>query len=200
MSKKQILRVILIVVVLLSSIAFSVAAMNPQALKGEIADSITAYSGDGDAPVNNALPKNAADPKWSDVLIYNVAGVTLRPRSSNTAWESTGNCLYSPSGSEWFNTPLNLPDGSKIEYLYLDYYNTSTASADAYLTRYDNLGDYFDLAGIHTSSSGGYFSEESDTIGDVVDNANYSYAINFRPNENSTDMRLCGIRVAYRLP
>lgn len=198
MIKKQVFRAVLVGIILLSSIAFTVAAM------GGITNSEKAYSGDDDTALLPAVAQKPADGKWSDVLYYNVAGVTLRPRSSNTSWESTGNCLYSPSGSELFNTPLNLPDGSVIDYLYIDYYNTSETNAEAYLSRYNNLGGYLDLVNMQTTMNGGYFSEQSSYIGNVVnsvvDNENYSYAINFRPNVNSDEMRLCGFRVAYRLP
>lgn len=196
MAKKRILGIAILLLVLLSTISFRVMADRPLVP----APQLTPFSGDEPAGTSAQPALSAFDPKWPDSLYYAVAGVTFRPRSSGTTWESSGNCLYAPSGSEFLNSALLLPEGSVIENLYLDYYNTSDASADLFLTRYNERGIQTDLISLHSTQNSGYASEESGYISMVVDNAAYSYAINFRPNLNSDEMRLCSVRIEYKTP
>lgn len=192
MAKRQFLRVGFLLIILLSTISFTVLAERQSAS--------LPYSGDEPgAPAAVALVSDEP-PKWSETLYYNIAGVTFRARSSGTTWESSGNCLYVPSGGEFLNSALVLPNGSVLEQLFLDYYNTSDTHADLYLTRYDGRGNQTDLLAINTSQTGGYVSEESGYLGLELDNDAYSYVINFRPNINTDEMRLCGIRIEYKTP
>ncbi len=52
---------------------------------------------------------------------YHVTGSALRPRSSTTEWSSdqSGGCLYATNGNPYdiFNINMNIPDGSRIDYL-----------------------------------------------------------------------------------
>ncbi len=57
---------------------------------------------------------------------FHISGPALFPRSSGVNWSTdwTGGCIYLKSGpsSIIFNKNLNLPDGSKIEYLRVYYF------------------------------------------------------------------------------
>ena len=52
---------------------------------------------------------------------YHVAGSALRPRNSDSEWDSdgSGGCLYATEGDPYdiFNIHINIPDGSQIDYL-----------------------------------------------------------------------------------
>lgn len=145
------------------------------------------------------------DLRWSTLFYYDhVAGAVLRPRDSSIEWapDSSGGCVYLSSGNT--NTILNLhldiPDGVRIDYLRIYYYDASVSDSIAWVTRYDNAGGYDDVAYVFSSGDTGYGTQLSSEILHVVDNVNYSYVLNWRPNVTGSSMALCGLRVAYRLP
>jgi hypothetical protein len=98
-----------------------------------------------------------------------------------------------------FNIHLDLPHGSSIEYLRLYYYDTVTANGHAWLTRYDDGGVFADVLYVASAHSGGYGTTLSDHSGHIVDSYGYSYVLNWRPDDLSPGLQLCGLRVAYRL-
>lgn len=55
-----------------------------------------------------------------------VAGSALRPRDSSSEWtySGSGGCLYATAGSSdiVYNVHLNIPDGSRIDYLRIYYF------------------------------------------------------------------------------
>lgn len=63
------------------------------------------------------------DPFYSYV---HIPGSVLLPRASNVEWSSdnSGGCIFAESGnkSTIFNINLNIPDGSRIDYLRVYYY------------------------------------------------------------------------------
>jgi hypothetical protein len=143
-----------------------------------------------------------SNPEWTDFLYNFSAGSTLRPRSSQTRWAyASGGCSYVTKGFDLFTLPLVLPQGSEIDYLRLYYYDEN-ASVDmtAWITTYDGMGGVSDL--VHVSSVGnpGYSYNISDFVGHIVDNATNSYVLNFAAHGTGDSLRLCGLRVAYRLP
>lgn len=141
---------------------------------------------------------------WSNFYYLNVTGTALRPRDSTVTWDNdgTGGCLYQTGGStlEIFNIHLHIPPGSRIDYLRLYYYDTSSNTSIAWVTTYDNEGGVDDLITVSSSGSGGYGTMLSPYLGHVVDYASDSYVLNWRSNQTGNSMRLCGLRVAYRLP
>ncbi|MGC8879154.1 MAG: hypothetical protein ACP5R2_08015 [Anaerolineae bacterium] len=139
--------------------------------------------------------------QWSGFYYRHVAGSALRPRNSSS-WNSSGNggCIYAGVGSEVFNIHLEVPQGSRVDYLRIYYYDTSTNNSQAWITRYDDVGGYSDRTSVSSSGSGGYGTTVSGYLGEVFDYANYSYVLNWRPNQSGSSMLLCGLRVAYRLP
>jgi len=142
---------------------------------------------------------------WSGFLYEFVAGSTFRPRASATTWgqRGDGGCVYAVAGAgEVFNVPLELPQGSRIDYLRLFFYDTSANDSRAWLSYYNGAGGLVDLpsgAGMDSSGSAGYDTTLSAYMGHVVDNSNNAYVLNWRSNVNGNTMALCGMRVAYRL-
>lgn len=111
--------------------------------------------------------------------------------------------MYSVDGSNViFNVPLDLPDGARIDYLRLYYYDSNASNCIAWVTYYDGEGHCTDLpsmAGVVSSGTGGYGYVVSAYIGHEVDNAHNAYMLNWRPQATGNTMALCGMRVAYRL-
>jgi len=70
----------------------------------------------------------------------------------------------------------------------------------AWITTYDSSGGISDITAVPAGTQIGYRSNLSNYIGHVVDNATYSYVLNWRPNYLGIGFKLCGLRVAYRLP
>ena len=96
----------------------------------------------------------------------------------------------------------NLPAGSRIDYLRLYSYDESSVeeAGRALITRYDGRGDYDEYGHVCSAGGGGYESTLSDFIGHVVDTTNWSYVLMWRSRDPGSDVRLCGLRVAYRVP
>jgi hypothetical protein len=95
---------------------------------------------------------------------------------------------------------LDLPEGSRIDYLRIFYYDTSANDSRAWITTYDGTGGYDDIATVPSSGNGGYGTEVSAYVGEVVSNLNNAYVLNWHASQTGDTMRLCGLRVAYRLP
>ena len=131
-----------------------------------------------------------------------VSGSTLRPRDNSSGWDYSGTgCVSRSSGSELFNINLSLPEGSRIDYLRIYYYDTSGSNdSRAWITTYNASGGYSDITTVTSAGSGGYGTRLSSYLGHVVNNASNSYVLNWSANQNGSSMRLCGLRVAYRTP
>ncbi|MDX9953366.1 MAG: hypothetical protein RBT75_04690 [Anaerolineae bacterium] len=144
--------------------------------------------------------------EWSGTYYKYIAGSTFRPRASTTTWGSlgSGGCVYAVAGgSEVFNVPLSLPQGSRIDYLRLYYYDTDAGNSQAWVTIYDGAGGLVDLpntSGVASSGDAGYGEMLSIYMGHIVDNSNNAYVLNWRANVAGSTMGLCGMSVAYRLP
>jgi hypothetical protein len=101
---------------------------------------------------------------------------------------------------DMFNIHLGIPEGSRIDYLRIFYYDASDDNSIAWITTYDGAGTFNDLTSVTSSGNSGYGTQLSAYVGEVVDNASNSYVLNWRPVQVGTSMQLCGLRVAYRLP
>jgi len=145
-----------------------------------------------------------AEPNWSNFYYYHATGSALRPRDSSVEWntDGSGGCIYQVSGnaSVVYNLHLDIPDGARIDYLRIFYYDTDASNTQSWVTRYDDSGGASDIAYAPSTGTAGYGSALSSLIEHVVDNVNYNYVLNWRPIVNGTAMMLCGLRVAYRLP
>jgi len=98
-----------------------------------------------------------------------------------------------------FNLHLDLPDDSRVDYLRIYYYDTSAVDSRAWLTSYNDAGGYIDRTTLTSAGSTGYGTALSGFVDHVVDNINESYTLLWRGNVYGSDMRLCGLRIAYRL-
>lgn len=70
----------------------------------------------------------------------------------------------------------------------------------AWVTSYNNNGGYSDITYVAFGTEPGYGTELSAYVGHVVNSADNSYVLNWRPNTLGSNLQLCGLRVAYRLP
>ena len=138
---------------------------------------------------------------WSNFHYHFVAGTTLRPRDSSTAWDYTGGgCVSAAAGNDLFNIHLDLPDGARIDYLRIFYRDTSAANSRSWITSYDGAGSLDDFITLTYSDNSGYGTKLSAYSGHIVDTYNRAYVLNWVPYQIGSSMRLCGFRVAYRLP
>jgi hypothetical protein len=139
---------------------------------------------------------------WSSFRYYFAPGSALHPRDDDTTWEYGGSgCVYSSAGGEMFTMHLNLPEGSRIDYLRIYYYDSSSSNdSRAWISAYDAEGGHTDLASADSAGTSGYGNRLSAYVGHIVSNRDNAYALNWDPKENSASMKLCGLRVAYRVP
>ncbi len=101
---------------------------------------------------------------------------------------------------EIFSLQIHLPEGAKIEYLRLYFYDSTYDNGIAWLTTYNGSGDLTDLVNVSTSGSSGYGQSLSDLFEHIVDNHLYTYVLNWRPCVFDSSMRLMGMRIAFRMP
>lgn len=103
------------------------------------------------------------------------------------------------TSSENFTLQIHLPEGARIDYLRFYYFDSESAYSQwAWIVAYDgqNADDWIYVA---SDSASGYDYVVSDYWGEIVDNYNYTYTLQWRPNVIGDTMRLCGMRIAYRL-
>lgn len=183
---------------------------------GDTGDASSSADGQSDASLDweQAFPELQLDEEtapittadgeitWSGFYYVFVAGSTLQPRASTTTWASSGGggCIYAVADAGMFNVPLDLPQGSRIDYLRLYFYDTSASDSRAWVTIYDGAGGYVDVIGVNSSGTAGYGTTQSAYMGHIVNNSSNAYVLNWRPNVTGSTMMLCGLRVAYRLP
>jgi hypothetical protein len=138
---------------------------------------------------------------WSNFYYIHVTGATLRPRDSSSGWDYSGvGCVQLANGSELLNIHLDIPNGSRIDYLRMFFYDTSSNNSTAWVTNYNGSGSFTDLVSVNSTGNAGYGSQLSPLLEHVVNNSSRSYALNWRANQTGGSMRLCGLRVAYRMP
>ena len=131
----------------------------------------------------------------------NIAGSSLHARASSTSWSYTGaGCVSVASGNDLFVMHIDLPEGSRVDYLRLYTYDTSAADSRAWLTYYDGAGNWKDMVNVTSSGTAGYASRLTSYAGHVINGANNAYVVQWEANQTGSSMRLCGIRIAYRLP
>ena len=145
------------------------------------------------APPPNAIP----------YLSYRfVPAQTFSPQDSDTTFDYAGfGCLQGKTGTDFLAHSLDLPEGSVIEAVRLYFYDDdATGDVLAALTFYDGQGGFNDLAFFASVDSGGYGTTVA-SVSHTYDSMNNSYVLlaSFDGSLGS-DVRFCGLRVAYRLP
>jgi hypothetical protein len=143
----------------------------------------------------------AAGPEWTNFYYFFAAGSSFRPRDSATGWDyqSVG-CISARGGNDIFTLHLEVPHGARIDYLRILYYDTSATNTSGYITSYNAQGAVSDLIGATSTGNGGYGYVVSNYLGHVVNTESNAYILNWIPGTTGSTMRLCGLRVAYRLP
>jgi hypothetical protein len=159
-------------------------------------------------PVESLSPPDGAQAAIDDEILqpyanHRVAGSALRPRQSSADFSVywTGGCIFaSSSGAVVWNTPLHLPQGSNIQYLRMYYRDASSSNSMAWFTVYDLFGDIVDEWGVSSDGDTGEGFRDTELISHTIDYQTYSYVLNWRPNDASQDMQLCGFRIFYERP
>ncbi len=156
-------------------------------------------------PSASSLQSNSAYALSNTFSYYQVTGTALTARNSSTEYVYLNNgCVSVTAGSIlMLNTDMHLPNGAMIKYIRLIYDDiSSTENITAFLTRYEPGLSYTDL--VSTSSTtiyaGGYGYAVSGEISEIVNNGKYAYALLVKPSTSGTDLKICGVRVAYYAP
>ncbi len=134
------------------------------------------------------------------VFGHNIEGSSLFQENSTQGWsaDGSGGCLISSFPSVVYNVDIQLPQGARIDYLRIYYYDSSPTNANGWVTTYDGAGHYTDIAFVTSANAAGYGTNlSSGPIGHTVDNHNNAYVLNWRPNSIGSSQMLCGFRVAY---
>ena len=138
---------------------------------------------------------------WPDNW-YTIAGSVFLPANSGYSYQyGNSGCLKSNSPGYW-RASVNLPDGSVVKYLYINYRNdTYSANSTAFLTKYKSNGDYADLVSVnsrnYTTTSVGFFLDLSGEFTETIDNLQYGYVFIW---SGSTTQKLCSVRLGYYPP
>ncbi len=162
------------------------------------------------APVK-VEPMPAFDLGLTNAPTYNAtirfSGSALRPRASGVGFDTNGEggCIYTTSGDPnvvW-NLSLDLPQGAKIEWLRMAYYDNDPAHATTgWFTKYNLYGEVVNewgVSSVDTPSKYSY-SDVLITPTETIDYGSYSYLLNWRPSALSSNLQLCGFRLFYSLP
>jgi hypothetical protein len=145
---------------------------------------------------------DAKEPEWSDFYVFFAAGSALYSVDSAMGSNyNSGGCINATANPfDYFTIYLHLPQGSRIDYLRIYYYDTSGSNSTAYLNKYDGAANTTFLTEVSSAGNTGFGTQLSPYLGHIVDNGNGSYVLGWIPNVAGTSMQLCGLRVAYRLP
>lgn len=105
--------------------------------------------------------------------------------------------MSAPIAAELFVHPLDLPQGARIEYLRLYYYDASNGSSSAYISRFDGAGGFADLTSVASAGSDGFGSALSAHVDHLVDNVDWSYVVYWMSGDTTGAQKVCGLRILY---
>ena len=137
-----------------------------------------------------------------------VSGAAFVPWDSSTVYETTGNgysqqLLRTATGSfVRFAAPIQLPSGSIVKYLELDYCDTTGGSGwvQGALVEMTWIGSESDYVGFLASNGDGCSFESRDDGDLVVDNFYHRYYLLASVSSNPGDLTgLAGMIVGYQL-
>jgi hypothetical protein len=164
-----------------------------------------------DLPLSSeGTPAKAAPPTLKEPVAkapvaatLQVVGVALRPRDSATTFDygSGGNIYATANPSGVWNTPLSLPQGAVVSSFRM-YYNDTNAGfdCDGWFSAYNLTTQTLALEwGVTSTGSAGQGFADSVTLNHTVDNTNYAYVFNWRPNVANSTMRLAGFQLFYSI-
>jgi hypothetical protein len=156
---------------------------------------------DDNPPLSAALAPNAPAASFS---YYFVSGATLVARSSSDSYSYDGlGCVHVGTGGLVLNTDLQIPVGSEIKYLRLYYYdNNNPGFVTGYISKYPPSQSSADIVAVSSPASAstvpGYVV--SARITQTVDYEGNPYLLIGRPSVANSNLRICGLRVAYYAP
>lgn len=139
---------------------------------------------------------------------YTVAGDTFLPSNSGYTYQYGSNgCVRATTPGQW-RAPIHVPDGSVLEYIYINYYNEQySVNSAAYVTKYKYDGSTTDLTSVNSrdywTTGTGYYFDLSSYFYEVVDNLSYAYVFvwsgyGVAPTPTpSAPQRLCSVQVGY---
>lgn len=133
-------------------------------------------------------------------------GSTLRPRENDVSYttNNNGSCVYVTAGDAWtvWNLPLALPEGSKVEWLRMYYYDADAShNTSGWFTKYDLYGGLVQEWSVSSAGGGGNgYSDVMITPTETIDYSLYSYVLNWRPGTVTNTLQLCGFRLFYTAP
>lgn len=138
------------------------------------------------------------------LVSWRITGAALKPRENDVSYtvDSNGSCVFVTTGdaSTVWNTPISLPNGSRIDTLRMYYNDTSAFNTTAYFTIYDLYGAIVNEWPVSSNTTFGNSFDDSAQINHVIDYSVYSYMINWRPGTSGSSIQLCGFRVFYERP
>jgi hypothetical protein len=138
-------------------------------------------------------------------MVYmHVAGSTFVPLYKGTdPTYAAGGCTYSASanvGDAYFNFPLMLPPGSRINSLRFYYNDTAATDGTLRIRRMDDGNPYSEVTTVSSTGSGGIGYSSVTGLNYEVDYSNYSYVLQYFATVTGSTMQLCGARVGYTPP
>lgn len=170
--------------------------LSPQRLSPP--DSPNAHSG----PETQAMAPQSPDGIF--LRDFRLPGSVLRPRTNSVGyyWGAGGGCIYNSSGNanEIFNVPLTLPEGATINTVRMYFNDNAEMNSAGWLSVYDLYGALEDEWLMSSSGDNGAGFSDTEIIDHVVDYGIYSYALNWRPTVQGSEMQLCGFRIYYEAP
>ena len=136
---------------------------------------------------------------------FRLPGSVFRPRASSVGyyWGAGGGCIYNTSGNagEIWNAPVTLPEGATINTVRMYYDDRSEQlNATGWISIYDLYGALVEEWEMTSSGAGGEGFDDTPLVDHTIDYSVYSYALNWRPLEQGSDMQLCGFRIFYEAP
>lgn len=168
----------------------------------------TAVGGPGTMPEEEAIdPAEFGADASATLADFRVAGSVLRPRADDVSYQPApvgtgGGCLYASGGfaDRIFNTPVYLPQGSKVVVTRMYYDDTSSSNSRAWFSVYNLYGELVEEWAVDSVGNSGRGLNDTEQIDHFIDYASYSYVLNWRPNDLGSDMQLCGFRIFYEPP
>jgi len=154
--------------------------------------------------IDNRSNTAPSAPTYNSTIRF--VGATLRPRENDVSYTTNGNgsCVYVTAGDAFtvWNLPLALPEGAKVEWLRMYYYDATAAyTMTGWFTKYDLYGGLVhEWAVTSAGSAGNGYSDVAISPTETIDYGNYSYVLNWRPVAVTNTLQLCGFRLFYTAP
>jgi hypothetical protein len=160
---------------------------------------LTAAAVNSDRPVTaEALPDKISASRG--LLPVSPPDAVFAPRSpfgTGASFYHVPGSVFVPTDSLTLIAPLEIPDGARLVELRMFYHDTSAGGMDGWIYRYNDLSTTMEsIAYVESVGDTGHSSSYT-TIDHTVESFNYKYVLMVRINGATSDLQLCGMRVAY---